>query len=438
MSTITYNTNDTFPFHKLSLANPHGIQGGAYFSKIKINENEPFLFQTPKCSTKNGIVSTDKKIYCDLILDHDNETFINFLQELERNVQQLIYEKRDLWFHNNMEMENIEYFFNPIIRTYKKHFLVRTYIQQPKHIKRTKSLQIYDANENRLTIKDVTKKNKIIAIVEGLGIKFTSSSFHLELCLRQVMILENKPIFHKCLIQLPHPSRAPKDPMTEHLNHKITSTENENGEEDAPKSEENVGGTTIVVAAAAEGGAAEVAAAADAEAAPDAEEAAPDAEEAAPDAEEAAPAAPEPEEEAMEDMTAPLIKLDNSINATTAPKVESSVVPQKEEQGDISNNKDIDLQTENAGENTENTESLEQTAPLCEIKVDIPKEKGSVHLKDPIVVYREIYKKAMVKAKEARRLAIRAFLEAKQIKNTFLVGEVEDSEDDDLDTFKEF
>ena len=71
-------------------------------------------------------------------------------------------------------------------------------------------------------------------------------------------------------------------------------------------------------------------------------------------------------------------------------------------------------------------------------KVDIPKEKGSVHLKDPIVVYREIYKKAMEKAKEARRLAIRAFLEAKQIKNTFLVGEVEDSEDDDLDTFKEF
>jgi len=426
MSTITYNTNDTFPFHKLSLANPHGIQGGAYFSKIKINENEPFLFQTPKCSTKNGIVSTDKKIYCDLILDHDNETFINFLQELERNVQQLIYEKRDLWFHNNMEMENIEYFFNPIIRTYKKHFLVRTYIQQPKHIKRTKSLQIYDANENRLTIKDVTKKNKIIAIVEGLGIKFTSSSFHLELCLRQIMILENKPIFHKCLIQHPHPA-------TEYINPKITSAHQENDKEDTSKSEGNVGDMKMAEETAP-------AAAEEAEAAPDAEEAeaAPDAEEAeaapdaeaAPEAEAAAPAAEAASAaEATEDTPTTLIKRDNSINATTAPKVESSVVPQKEDQ------RDIDLQTEAAGENTE---SLEQTAPLCEIKVDIPKEKGSVHLKDPIVVYREIYKKAMEKAKEARRLAIRAFLEAKQIKNTFLVGEVEDSEDDDLDTFKEF
>ena len=202
MSRITYDVGQKFPFHELSLANPNGIQGGAYFSKIRMKDNEPFLFQTPKCLTKNGIVSTDKKIYCDLILSVDNDKFINFLQELEKSIQLLIFEKRNLWFHNNMEMENIEYFFNPIIRTYKKNFLVRTYVQQPKHIKSVKSLQIYDENENRLTIKDVTKEKKIIAIVEGLGIKFTSSSFHLELCLRQAMILEDKPIFHKCLIQM--------------------------------------------------------------------------------------------------------------------------------------------------------------------------------------------------------------------------------------------
>ena len=49
-----------FPFDQLSLENPHGVQGGAYFSKIKIN-GSPFLFQTPKCSTKAGIVTTEKK-----------------------------------------------------------------------------------------------------------------------------------------------------------------------------------------------------------------------------------------------------------------------------------------------------------------------------------------------------------------------------------------
>ena len=161
MSIVTYDVTQEFPFDQLSLENPHGVQGGAYFSKIRINGN-PFLFQTPKCSSKAGIIITEKKIYCDLILTNENDTFIQFLQDLEKAIQTLIYEKRNIWFHNDMEMENIEYFFSPLVRTYKKKFLVRTYIQQPKHIKSTKSLQIYDENENRLTIQDVKKDNKVI------------------------------------------------------------------------------------------------------------------------------------------------------------------------------------------------------------------------------------------------------------------------------------
>ena len=160
---------------------------------------------------RQRIVTTEKKIYCDLILTNENDTFIQFLQDLEKAIQTLIYEKRNIWFHNDMEMENIEYFFSPLVRTYKKKFLVRTYIQQPKHIKSTKSLQIYDENENRLTIQDVKKDNKVIAILEGLGIKFTSSSFHLELCLRQAMVLEDKPIFQKCLIQMRKPGEERKN-----------------------------------------------------------------------------------------------------------------------------------------------------------------------------------------------------------------------------------
>ena len=201
MTSIVHEANQEYPFQQLSLANPHGVQGGAYFSKLLLNEETPCLFQTPKCLTKNGIVRTGKKTYCDLIISANNDTFVNFLQEFEKTIQHLIYEKRNLWFHNEMEMENIEYFFNPILRTYKKQYIIRAYVQQPKHIKNLKSLQIYDENENRLFLNDVTKETKIISIVEGLGIKFTSSSFHLELCLRQVMVLEDKPIFEKCLIQ---------------------------------------------------------------------------------------------------------------------------------------------------------------------------------------------------------------------------------------------
>ena len=351
MSVVTYDVSREFPFDKLSLENPHGVQGGAYFSKIKV-DNHPFLFQTPKCSTKAGIVTTEKKIYCDLILTNDNDKFIQFLQDLEKSVQTLIYEKRNIWFHNDMEMENIEYFFNPIVRTWKKNFLVRTYIQQPKHIKSAKSLQIYDENENRLTIQDVKKSNKVIAILEGLGIKFTSSSFHLELCLRQAMILEDKPLFQKCLIQMQNPIQ----------NEKITLQKDKSEDK---KTEQPADIKT----------------------------------------EQPADAELETAEDNNESDTDPDEKEDVKLFKAT---------PQKDNTVD------------------NEVKHLEQTKELCEIKVDISGNvEDAMQLKTPISVYQEIYKKAKEKAKMARRLAIQAFLEAKKIKNTFLVGEVEESDDDD-------
>jgi hypothetical protein len=400
MSSIIYDINQKFPFDKLSLANPHGIQGGAYFSKIRMGDDEPFLFQAPKCFTKSGIVSTDKKIYCDLMLNVNNEKFITFLQELEKYIQQLIYEKRDLWFHNNMEMDNIEYFFNPIIRTYKKHLLVRSYVQQPKHIKNVKSLQIYDENENRLTIKDVTKEKKIIAILEGLGIKFTSSSFHFELCLRQVMILEDKPIFHKCLIQMnKHDTKEDKEEIQ---NTKITLTQTlDNEEEDTTKDikkvvadkEDQIKNANV-------------------------------------SSEEMFEVSPENSIEQTKDTPlSKTIKNDISNNITENQKQPE---PLDNESTKLSEDKDDPIDTPS----NNNKESLEQKSDLQEINVDLPNEKDCVHLKEPLVVYREIYKKALKKAKAARRLAIQAFLEAKQIKNTFLADEVEES-DDDLDTFEE-
>ena len=47
---------------------------------------------------------------------------------------------------------------------------------------------------------DVTASSNIITIIELTGLKFSSNSFHMNYCLRQVMVLEEKPIFNKCLI----------------------------------------------------------------------------------------------------------------------------------------------------------------------------------------------------------------------------------------------
>ena len=55
-----FEPNDFFNFSDISLAHPTGIQGGAYFTKILMNNN-PLYIETPKCLTKQGFIKNGKK-----------------------------------------------------------------------------------------------------------------------------------------------------------------------------------------------------------------------------------------------------------------------------------------------------------------------------------------------------------------------------------------
>ena len=45
-----YQVNKEFDFSQLTLANPNGLQGGAYFTKLKMN-NGPLYVQMPRSFT---------------------------------------------------------------------------------------------------------------------------------------------------------------------------------------------------------------------------------------------------------------------------------------------------------------------------------------------------------------------------------------------------
>ena len=67
---------------------------------------------------------------------------------------------------------------------------------------------------------------------------------------------------------------------------------------------------------------------------------------------------------------------------------------------------------------------------LMEININTNSEDlETIHLKKPNQVYYEIYKEARKKAKQAKKDAIVAFLEAKNIKKTYMLEDLEDSED---------
>ena len=60
----------------------------------------------------------------------------------------------------------------------------------------------------------------------------------------------------------------------------------------------------------------------------------------------------------------------------------------------------------------------------------MPEDKETVQLKKPDEVYLEIYKEVKRRAKEAKKRAIEAYLEAKRIKSLYLLDEIESSDDE--------
>ena len=401
MSNSVQLPNEQFDFSSLSLANPQGLQGGAYFSKLKLN-GEPFLIQTPKCSTKNGIHKTEKKIYCDMMFTNDDEEFVNWTNQLESTIKNLIFEKRNLWFHNDMDHDSIDYHWQNLLRTYKGNkLLLRCFIPKTKSRIGSKTVQIYNEEEEELTFDDIDNTSKMISILEVSGLKFTSQSFQLEFMIRQIMIIKEKPLFNKCLIKIANPNNTTTKPELDSDAESDISVDDSTLQIEAKDEEKNE--ETDISSNQLESNS--------------------------------------PTENIVQDIS--------SIEIET-PKVDISenlVSETIDVSNNLQNNIEEEVPTENEFDNAENLEetedveqqidnteeSLVKNGIINEIEILPPSEStDSVTLKKPNEVYMEIYKEAKKKAQEAKKHAIQAYLEAKRIKSLYLLDEIESS-DDELD-----
>jgi hypothetical protein len=392
---------NAFPYNDLSLANPHGLQGGAYFSKLKLLGNTVSL-QTPKSKTKNGIIKTDKKIYCDLLFDKEDDGVIEFISELEDKIKNLIYEKKDKWFHTDMDMDTIDYHWQNVLRPYKGSFiLLRCFIKKPKSsLHATPPIQIYNEDEQLLDLDKVTKDKSIVSLLDLTGLKFTSQSFSLEFNLTQVMILKDEIKRNKCLIK--------KDSL-EKVKHLEKSNKNIDESQDNANqiiqdqiiqdqkicvSKQNTEDSIIEKIVVKED-------------------------------------TPNNLDNLVENNNQPennnQTENNNQPENTIAKlKKESDVDEKKLEQVEEFTQVAQSQKIEQLGEFGE----LEELSELNEINLEIPSEMDSLHLKKPNEVYLEIYKEVRKRAKDAKKKAIEAYLEAKRIKSLYLLNEIESSDDE--------
>ena len=439
--------NDSFDFSSLSLAHPTGIQGGAYFTKI-YNNGKPLYIQTPKSLTKQGFVKNGKKIYADLMFDNNDEQFIHWLENLETKCQELIFEKKDSWFENQLDKSDIETAFTSPMRIYKsgKFYLVRVNVKVASS-SNVPNIKIYNENETPLTIDDITNDTTIISILEVQGIRFTSRNFQIDVELKQSMILNSDALFESCLIKTNGDvkKRNIEESLTEKEDDmkikmqmiKPPSSSEEVRLENLETPIEELEELSNQILESENLDASSANAVAETETRDDAS-----VEYELEDEDE------DEDEDEGEKLHRPPLTFGNEIKPTAIvvntnkPSVKFQNL---EEEPDLNGLEEIDFDINSMVEDKEKEKEKEEedANELMEIdfasNLDISPD-NKMTLKKPNQVYYEIYKQARNKAKQAKKDAIMAFLEAKNIKKTYMLEDLDESDSDnsDLDNVEEF
>ena len=96
-------------------------------------------------------------------------------------------------------------------------------------------------------------------------------------------------------------------------------------------------------------------------------------------------------------------------------------------------NETKDLEKVDETNETKDLEKVDETKDICEVEFNLDEIEPTetVQLKNRNDVYYKMYKDARQKAKAARDLALSSFLEAKRIKNTYMLDDIDS--DSDLD-----
>jgi hypothetical protein len=374
-----HEPNDLFDFSKINLLSPSSAPGGNYFIKFRINDS-PLYIQPPKCVTKSATIRSGKKHYCDLMFTNENEHFIRWMENLENYCQKKIFENRNRWFETELDEHDIENSFTSPLKIFKsgKYYITRTSV--PTILGKC-SLKIYNEDENEIDIETIKENTNVVTILEVQGIKCSSKNFQIDIEIKQMMVFKQNNLFERCIFttnssvnkSAPDIDDAPA----------ATATQPVPSELELPTTEIN-------------------------------------------------PGVENPGENVSEPDNISLEIVEKELE-----NFETEVANETEEVGESADETPpMDVTT---SENTAKSERLvPETGDILEVDVDLNDlaDIDTVFIKKRNDIYYQMYKEAKRKAKMARDLAISSYLEAKHIKNTYMIENEDTDSDFDEESFE--
>jgi hypothetical protein len=344
------------------------------------NNNKQLYIQTPKSLTKQAFVKSGKKIYIDLMFDNNDTVFINWIENLEAKCQELIFSKGENWFQTKLDKDDIESAFTSPLKIYKsgKFYLLRANVKP--------NIKIFNDDTNIINLDDLTSDKTLISIIEIQGIKFSSRNFQIEIELKQSMVVSPDPFLDSCFIKKPIKKPSPIVDNLEDVENLFTMSK-----QISPSIVDlNVQSFSNI----------------------------------------------DNDLNFTKDIDKKT-EINTAINSKTTNSISTNFSTDVLQLGDItdlnfnSNSENIVLEIEDlsAAPNIEDPNLLKE----FDLETSLENNLESFTLKKPNQVYYEIYKKAREKAKEAKKEAILAFLEAKNIKKTYMLDDIDESDESDND-----
>ena len=363
--------NNDFRFEDVTLSSPIIMSGGTHFIKYNI-KGEPMYIQPPKSTVKQSIIKSQKRMYCDLLFTNEHEDFLSWIENLEEHSKKYIFNQREKWFETELEEADIDNTFTSILKPYKSGKYYILRVYIPVHLGNV-SLKIYDENENSLSIDDIKENHKVMCALDFKGIKCSPRNFQIDIELKQMLIMEEEKIFDTCILKKNETKKALEKPtILDNIEMNISEKENIDTLE---KEDTNI-----------------------------------------------------PEYATIKDES------DENV------VIEDSVIDETEKDDDhddeIKDEKDGEIKDEENDNITEPKPLEENLEPVeFDFNSDEVANEEMVAIKKPNAIYYEMYKEALKKAKMAKELALASYLEAKNIKNTYMLDDLDDSdlEEESLD-----
>jgi hypothetical protein len=344
---------------------------------------------------------------------NENEQFVRWMENLEMYCQNKIFENRNKWFETQLDQHDIENSFTSPLKIFKsgKYYITRTNV--PTILGKC-SLKIYNEDENEVDI-DILKENThVVTILEIQGIKCSSKNFQIEIEIKQMMVMKQNNLFEKCIFnskptsgsQLESTAMSDADrsmmldsergtittalvgsessayPDTVPVDNKMNQTRGE---------EENISLEII---------------------------------------EEGAPSDIHVSESDRGDEP-----YETENNVVISENTPSTTISQSAEKLSTSTITEISVDSGTNENHVNNDIPVRTVGDILEVDVDINNlvNEDTVFIKKRDDIYYQMYREAKRKAKMARDLAISSYLEAKHIKNTYMIENVDSDSDSDLD-----